>query len=575
MTLIQSQEKEEEEDDGNSSDSSSSSESTAAGADESDQEEDDGVVLDTEEEETPLKSMLTQDASNAPMLNEDSSSESDGSSDLENAYPRLPSAPVDALIALRRQAAREDLQMSSELKDEEVARARQRQQERHELAQRAKRRKKTTQTSKRRHSKQGGDAVANGSGKTARSGRRHSNGTNGHADVTLAPPLGAVQQQQMMTEDEWMVDCSCGRREKNFDDGSSMIQCDSCSHWVHAKCADKLPEAVAQENFLCFRCGWMFDCVCDVRRRPNHDDGQRMVECEGCKTWQHTACVGVPMTEEPPDSYLCPRCVKKASRRKAAAKPSAGHLRQRKRDHLEPPRRDRKSRDASPVPVVDMRASAPSGDSTTAVGSTATNKKKSDEAKPEKKEPLISLPPPPLAPAPTPTPAASPPSTPPPPPSTPPPPSVAPPHALPGFAKHEQLKRKKERVEKHLPSSKSSSNRKRGRPHGSSSSSSKKKHPQLETPDVTRLAPPPATVTPSPTGKGAMIRGFSASTPSLGVPTSLSVIVRPPLPLTPPSGGASSGHSHSSHGHGGRKRKGGSARDRLAKKLKIKKSSRR
>jgi hypothetical protein len=51
------------------------------------------------------------------------------------------------------------------------------------------------------------------------------------------------------------------------------------------------------------------------------------------------------------------------------------------------------------------------------------------------------------------------------------------------------------------------------------------------------------------------------------------VDVRPPLPLTPPSGGGSSAQSYSSNGHGTRKRKGSSARDRLAKKLKIKKSS--
>uniref|UniRef100_H3HBV8 Zinc finger PHD-type domain-containing protein n=1 Tax=Phytophthora ramorum TaxID=164328 RepID=H3HBV8_PHYRM len=220
--------KKEDEEDGNSSDSSSSSSDSSA-ADESDQEEDDGVMIDTDDEKDKALGVDPTD--------EDLSGESDGSSDVENSYPRLPAAPVDALIAFRQQAAHKELQLTDKLKKEVIADVKQRQQERREQAKRSKKKKK----------------------------------------------------HQEMTEDEWMVDCSCGLQEKNYDDGTSMIQCDSCSHWVHAKCADKQPEAVAQEKFLCFRCGWMFDC--------------RMVECESCKTWQHTMCVGIPMAEEPADDY--------------------------------------------------------------------------------------------------------------------------------------------------------------------------------------------------------------------------------------------------------------------------------
>ncbi|GMF14306.1 unnamed protein product [Phytophthora lilii] len=538
----------EDEDDGNSSDSSSSSDSSAG--DDSDQEEDDGVMLDTDDEQ-PLNGVDPTD--------DDLSGESDGSSDLENSYPRLPSAPVDTLIAFRQQAAQKELQLTKKLKNEVIEDAKQRQQERRDQAQRSKRKKKAPQ-SKRRHSKQS-DVLSNRSGHLG----HHSNGSAGTVDVKM------VTTQEKEEEDEWLVDCSCGLKEKNYDDGTSMIQCDSCSHWVHAKCADKQPEAVAQEKFMCFRCSWMFDCVCAVRRRPNHDDGQRMVECESCKTWQHTMCVGIPMTEEPPDDYRCPRCVKKSHRRKSELKTSGSRDRQRKRSHAEPSRHHRKSKDASPVVAVDVRSSARAIDSLTTPTRLHRSRRTEARESPKMEKKLAQLPPLP------PVPAASPPTTPPPPPSTPPPPSVVSSHALPGSTKHDRshgrVKRRSEREREHSSASTSSSHRKRDRSLGENSTSTKT-YSQSEQSDVKHHAPPPSAVTPSPRGKGLMLRGYSPASSRANATTSESVDVRPPLPLTPPSGGASSGNSYSSNnGHGGRKRKTSSARDRLAKKLKIKKST--
>ncbi|KAG1698493.1 hypothetical protein DVH05_015033 [Phytophthora capsici] len=506
--------------DGNNSDSSSSDSS----ADESDQEEDDGVMIDTDDEKDKVNNGIDP-------TDDDLSDESGGSSDLENSYPRLPSAPVDTLIAFRQQAALKELQMTEKLKKEVIEDAKQRLQGR----QQSQRSKKKTPQSKRRQSKQS-DRMSNGTHLE----RHHTNGSTGTADMKEG------------AEDEWLVDCSCGLKEKNYDDGTSMIQCDSCSHWVHAKCADKQPEAVAQEKFLCFQCSWMFDCVCDVRQRPNHDDGQRMVECESCKTWQHTMCVGIPMTEEPADDYQCPRCVRKARRRKSASNGSRSRDdRQRKRRHSEQSLHRRKSKDASPAVAVDVRSAARSIENLTtptrAHRSSRTEPKESPKM--ERKAPLSSPPP---------VPAVSPPSSPPPPPSTPPPPA----HVSGSSRRnrsHSRSKRKSERSS----ASNSSSNRKRGRSLGSSPSSSKKEH------SADREEDDSPGVKPSPRGKGLMLRGYSPAART-ETPLSRSVDVRPPLPLTPRSG---SDHSYSSHNSGGRKRKTSSARDRLAKKLKIKKSS--
>lgn len=118
--------------------------------------------------------------------NEDLSCESDGSSDLENSYPLLPSAPVDTLIVLRQRAAYKELQLNEKLKMEIIADAKQRYQER-QLAQRSKRRNKTIlykQNDGFTHLKKGQ--------------------TNNFKEV------------KDEIEEDWMVDCSCGLREKKL-----------------------------------------------------------------------------------------------------------------------------------------------------------------------------------------------------------------------------------------------------------------------------------------------------------------------------------------------------------------------
>ncbi|UIZ28745.1 hypothetical protein KXD40_007605 [Peronospora effusa] len=534
-------EKKEDTEDGNSSDSSCTSNSSVQESESEKEEDDNGVLIDTN------KDKITYDG--VDPTDDDDSEESDGNSDLENSYPRLPPAPVDTLIKSRQQEAYKDLQLTEKMKQKVISDARQRHQER----QQAQRSKKKTPNSKRQRSKS--DVVSN---KSTRLERRHSS-----TDV--------VKTQQEQEGDEWMVDCSCGVNKKNYDDGTSMIECDSCSHWVHAKCADKQPETVAREKFLCFRCCWMFDCVCSVRRQPNHDDGQRMVECESCKTWQHTECVRIPMTEEPADDYRCPRCVRKARRRKSAAKGSRSRDRQRKRSHAKSSRPHPKSTDTSPVAAMKVRSSARSLDTLTT--STRSHRSKRFDIKTSSKmdkkgataAPALSSPP---------RLAVSPAST-PPPPSSPPPPSVVSSRAHSGYAKHDRdrghIKRRSERKEEHSSGSNALSCRTRCRSLGSCQSSAEKTH--SDSSEKKHYVAPQTGVTPSPRGKGFMLRGYSPAAARTSASSSRAVDTRPPLPLIPPSAGASSGNNNNSHNSHGRKRNVSSARDRLAKKLKIRKSS--
>lgn len=49
---------------------------------------------------------------------------------------------------------------------------------------------------------------------------------------------------------------------------------------------------------------WTVNCSCGTI----DDDGERMVACDSCETWQHTACVGILDSEPPPSHFLCGDC---------------------------------------------------------------------------------------------------------------------------------------------------------------------------------------------------------------------------------------------------------------------------
>ncbi|XP_028754978.1 PHD finger protein MALE STERILITY 1-like [Neltuma alba] len=50
--------------------------------------------------------------------------------------------------------------------------------------------------------------------------------------------------------------------------------------------------------------GMVVECGCGTKE----DDGERMVCCDICETWQHTRCVRIPNDEQVPSIFLCKRC---------------------------------------------------------------------------------------------------------------------------------------------------------------------------------------------------------------------------------------------------------------------------
>ena len=113
----------------------------------------------------------------------------------------------------------------------------------------------------------------------------------------------------MYTEE--IIACSCGVTK---DDGGSMIACDHCNIWSHVKCSGILDDI--PQHFICAKCldkmpvdEWSFRCECGITQK-NYDDGWRMIACEACKMWQHTACIGMQPHEEPKEDYHCPHCIR-------------------------------------------------------------------------------------------------------------------------------------------------------------------------------------------------------------------------------------------------------------------------
>lgn len=50
---------------------------------------------------------------------------------------------------------------------------------------------------------------------------------------------------------------------------------------------------------------WIVDCACGAK----DDDGEKMLACDECETWQHTRCAGIDDQDEIPAKFVCTRCI--------------------------------------------------------------------------------------------------------------------------------------------------------------------------------------------------------------------------------------------------------------------------
>ncbi|OQR84167.1 lysine-specific demethylase PHF2 [Achlya hypogyna] len=142
----------------------------------------------------------------------------------------------------------------------------------------------------------------------------------------LNTPRAKKKIKSKVAAEEWYFECGCGQKGANYDDGRRMVQCETCPTWQHTHCAGIPDDQEPPAGYTCFKCNatapgdWMVQCSCGIRAK-NYDDGCRMVACDRCNTWQHTLCAGIPNNQEPPDNYVCLPCATKKRPQKAGKSP--------------------------------------------------------------------------------------------------------------------------------------------------------------------------------------------------------------------------------------------------------------
>lgn len=85
-----------------------------------------------------------------------------------------------------------------------------------------------------------------------------------------------------LEDGDWLFDCYCGIREKNYDDGVKLLRCERCNRWQHLKCQDRTvrQELVknADEVFVCL---WCYEEIeRDIAKKLEDERIQREKEAE-------------------------------------------------------------------------------------------------------------------------------------------------------------------------------------------------------------------------------------------------------------------------------------------------------
>ncbi|KAJ3439366.1 histone deacetylase complex subunit cti6 [Anaeramoeba flamelloides] len=128
--------------------------------------------------------------------------------------------------------------------------------------------------------------------------------SNGHKQ--LGVEVQPEYEEEEYEEEDSVIRCTCNYNHDNYE---MMIQCDKCKVWQHSTCVGIKD---APEHYFCEKCRPLkIRCICN----NNLDFSRALVKCIRCNNFSHNECVGLP--ERPPKRYfVCRFCLNKQQEQK-------------------------------------------------------------------------------------------------------------------------------------------------------------------------------------------------------------------------------------------------------------------
>lgn len=82
--------------------------------------------------------------------------------------------------------------------------------------------------------------------------------TSRRTEISIADLKVLDQEPIELGEGDWLFECGCGIRKKNYDDGVKLIVCERCQRWQHLKCQPRIVQQELLRNsndvFICEWC---------------------------------------------------------------------------------------------------------------------------------------------------------------------------------------------------------------------------------------------------------------------------------------------------------------------------------
>ncbi len=206
-------------------------------------------------------------------------------------------------------------------------------------------------------------------------------------DIFCSSCVAKNELAQQEESKDWMVNCTCGAKGKNYDDGGRMVECSKCMNWVHTLCSGVKDNIDPPDDFVCKRCKLeikqkenekakvekealkanarakaaslaksraqrasnrnvqekdeeisgvvIFNCVCGIKGKDLYED-DLCATCSRCNVRFHTACADLDYEDvsEIPDDIMCPGCLAALKAKETVIKLPRAAVQRQLGDHM-------------------------------------------------------------------------------------------------------------------------------------------------------------------------------------------------------------------------------------------------